>query len=145
MTVKVSRAALGLSVVVLGLSGCVPSPPIEVHEAGDLTLLTHPTTDVQLQSLAEGVLGTVGRCISIEIDGRDYLVVFPNGAHVDESGMLTLRHGDALELGQPATLGGGFHSLEMLDDAVERLIPEACLTDEIFFVSTLNAGPDAPR
>lgn len=134
MKANVGWAWLSGAGVALGLAGCASGGGLELQEAGYLSFLTHDTTDIESQALAEGVLVVVGDCIGIESGDRQYLAIFPPDTSADESGV-TLPDATVLELGLPVSLGGGFATYDSLGESAVSVIPERCVTEELFFVN----------
>jgi hypothetical protein len=63
-----------------------------------------------------------------------HLIVFPKGTTIDENDEVVLPNGFHIRAGDEVELGGGSSSP---DDAKSQAleVPEACLTDEIFYAS----------
>jgi len=133
------RRALGTAVILsagVGLVGCSASSAPSILESpnGRLIAVSGQASDVHEQALAEGtfVWGR-GGCAVVEAE-ETYLIVFPHGTAFGGNDEVILPEGAVLGAGDDVGLGGGFHSAPA-DSSGLSAIPEACLTEEVFWAS----------
>jgi hypothetical protein len=130
LTTVVAAAA-----VVPLLCACVSgSTSVETDDSGRMIAVSgNPNPGGAEQALAEGPLTFADSgCLVIEMDGEQYLVVFPYGARLTNEAVL-LEDGHRLGIGDAVGLGGGFHTVEEGDDYGQ--VPVGCVTDEVFWAS----------
>jgi hypothetical protein len=127
--------AVALSVG-LGLVACSASSATSVQESpnGRLIAVSGQTSDVREQALAEGTIAWGrGDCMVVEAE-ETYLIVFPQGTRIGDNDEVILPDGSVINAGDEVGLGGGFRSAST-DSSELSVIPEACLTDEVFWAS----------
>lgn len=115
------------------LAGCSAATTQE-SPAGNIVVVAGEATDAHPQALAKGTAEWGdGGCMVIRGEGT-YLVMFPHGTTLNENDEVTLPDGYRMNAGDDVALGGGYYEADTIRSDVST-IPDACLTDEIFFAS----------
>ncbi len=72
----------------------------------------------------EGTFNPDGDCLTVTVDGTEYLVALPEGASVDSD---KITAGDReFALGEEVTLGGAGFDAQTAKDTTDLTIPSAC-------------------
>ncbi|GAB3139424.1 hypothetical protein [Marisediminicola antarctica] len=130
------RRTLGTAVVLSVGVSLVACSATSVQESpnGRLIAVSGQASDAQEQALATGtVVWGRGDCMVVEAE-ETYLIVFPRGTTIGDSEKVTLPNGSVISAGDEVGLGGGFHLASTAKSELSA-IPEACLTEEVFWAT----------